>query len=152
MKPSPRTKARSSFETNELSDYSRLVNSCKTRCGSRSIGQMTTSVPSHRVGESGPTILDLPFGIDAAGQRSETDPNRRNRRPRRPVLGAPTQRSLTHFSIGDDRMPKAVYHAYGYLKKAAALVNGRLHEWKAQLMARVPDEVIAVDLVGHFTV
>ena len=25
--------------------------------------------------------------------------------------GAQTQRSLIHFSIGDDRMPKAVYHA-----------------------------------------
>jgi fumarate hydratase class II len=44
-------------------------------------------------------------------------------------LGAQTQRSLVHFSIGDDRMPKRVYHAYGYVKKAAALVNaatGRL--------------------------
>ena len=39
--------------------------------------------------------------------------------------GAQTQRSLIHFSIGDDRMPKAVYHAYGYVKKAAAIVNGR---------------------------
>jgi fumarate hydratase class II len=38
--------------------------------------------------------------------------------------GAQTQRSLIHFSIGDDRMPKAVYHAYGYVKKAAAMVNG----------------------------
>ena len=33
--------------------------------------------------------------------------------------------SLIHFSIGDDRMPKEVYHAYGYVKKAAAIVNGR---------------------------
>ena len=32
---------------------------------------------------------------------------------------------LVHFSIGDDRMPQAVYHAYGYVKKAAAIVNGR---------------------------
>ncbi len=43
--------------------------------------------------------------------------------------GAQTQRSLIHFSIGDDHMPKAVYHAYGYVKKAAAMVNadaGRL--------------------------
>jgi hypothetical protein len=37
--------------------------------------------------------------------------------------GAQTQRSLIHFSIGDDRMPKAVYHAYGDIKKAAAIVN-----------------------------
>jgi len=37
--------------------------------------------------------------------------------------GAQKQRSLLHFSIGNDRMPKAVYHAYGYVKKAAAKVN-----------------------------
>ena len=37
--------------------------------------------------------------------------------------GAQTQRSLVHFSIGNDRMPKQVYHAYGYVKMAAALVN-----------------------------
>jgi hypothetical protein len=35
--------------------------------------------------------------------------------------GAQTQRSLVHFSIGDDRLPKAVYHAYGQVKKAAAV-------------------------------
>jgi hypothetical protein len=43
--------------------------------------------------------------------------------------GAQTQRSLIHFSIGDDHMPQTVYHSYGYVKKAAALVNeagGRL--------------------------
>jgi fumarate hydratase class II len=31
--------------------------------------------------------------------------------------GAQTQRSLDHFSIGDNRMPKAIDHAYGYIKK-----------------------------------
>ena len=47
--------------------------------------------------------------------------------------GAQTQRSLEHFNIGHDRMPKEVYHAYGYVKKAAAVVNtaaGRLPAWK----------------------
>jgi hypothetical protein len=28
------------------------------------------------------------------------------------------QRSLIHFSIGDDRIPKRVYHIHGYVKKA----------------------------------
>ena len=67
--------------------------------------------------------------------------------------GAQTQRSLIHFSIGDDRMPKAVYHAYGYVKKAAAIVNGqagRLPGWKADLIARVADEVIAGKLDESF--
>jgi fumarate hydratase class II len=43
-------------------------------------------------------------------------------------------------------MPKPVYHAYGYVKKAAAMVNGdagRLPKWKADLIVRVADEVVA---------
>jgi fumarate hydratase, class II len=54
-------------------------------------------------------------------------------------LGRETQRSLIHFSIGTDRMHKSVYHAYGYVKKAAARVNaraGRLAGWKAELIGR----------------
>jgi fumarate hydratase class II len=54
--------------------------------------------------------------------------------------GAQTQRSLQHFNIGHDRMPKEVYHAYGYVKKAAALVNtraGRLPDWKGRLIQQV---------------
>jgi fumarate hydratase class II len=67
--------------------------------------------------------------------------------------GAQTQRSLIHFSIGDDRMPKAVYHAYGHVKKAAAVVHGRagrLPAWKAGLIDRVADEVIAGEPDEHF--
>src|SRR5262249_57792005 len=67
--------------------------------------------------------------------------------------GAQTQRSLIHFSIGDDRMPKAVYHAYGLVKKAAALVNaeaGRLPQWKAAAIVRAADEAIAGKLDDHF--
>ena len=67
--------------------------------------------------------------------------------------GAQTQRSLQHFSIGDDHMPKAVYHAYGYVKKAAALVNakaGRLEQWRADAIIRAADEVIAGKLDEHF--
>ena len=43
--------------------------------------------------------------------------SRRGARPTATGARRP-QRSLVHFSIGDDRMPKAVYHAYGYVKKA----------------------------------
>jgi fumarate hydratase class II len=67
--------------------------------------------------------------------------------------GAQTQRSLIHFSIGDDRMPKAVYHAYGYVKKAAALVNdaaGRLPRWKTEAICAAADEVIAGKLDAEF--
>jgi fumarate hydratase class II len=67
--------------------------------------------------------------------------------------GAQTQRSLIHFSIGDDHMPKAVYHAYGYVKKAAAIVNaeaGKLPREKADLISQVADEVIAGKLDSEF--
>src|SRR3981189_963929 len=67
--------------------------------------------------------------------------------------GAQTQRSLVHFAIGDDRMPKRVYHAYGYVKKAAALVNaaaGRLPQWKADAIVRAADEAIEGKLDDHF--
>ena len=43
-------------------------------------------------------------------------------------------------------MPKAVYHAYGYLKKAVAIVNqnsGSLPEEKVDLIIKAADEVIA---------
>src|SRR5215471_1631724 len=79
-------------------------------------------------------LLDLPVGISAAGQRHETDSMGGIDVPADRYWGAQTQRSLVHFSIGDDHMPKAVYHAYGYVKKAAATVNaaaGKLPKEKA---------------------
>jgi fumarate hydratase class II len=100
-----------------------------------------------------PEVLDVAIGIDASGTRHETDSMGGVEVPADRYWGAQTQRSLVHFSIGDDRMPKAVYRAYGYVKKAAALVNGeagRLPRWKADLIARVADEVIAGELDEHF--
>jgi fumarate hydratase class II len=50
-------------------------------------------------------------------------------------------------------MPKQVYHAYGYVKKAAARVNagaGRLAGWKAELIGQVCDEVTGGKLDEHF--
>src|SRR5512139_2746 len=69
------------------------------------------------------------------------------------LWGAQTQRSLAHFAIGADRMPIAVIRAYGYIKKAAALVNadaGRLPRELADLIARVADEIIAGALDDEF--
>src|SRR5437588_7254309 len=56
--------------------------------------------------------------------------------------------------MGDDHMPKAVYHAYGYVKKAVAIVNaevGKLSREKANLICKVADEVIAGKLDSEFT-
>ncbi|WP_020576156.1 class II fumarate hydratase [Actinopolymorpha alba] len=100
-----------------------------------------------------PRILDLPIGLDATGTRTETDSLGEVEVPADHYWGAQTQRSLTHFNIGDDRMPKPVYHAYGYVKKAAAIVNaraGRLARWKADLITRVADDVIAGNLDSEF--
>jgi fumarate hydratase class II len=104
-------------------------------------------------GGATPRILDLPIGIDATGCRRESDSLGGIEVPADRYWGAQTQRSLLHFAIGDDRMPKEVYHAYGYVKKAAALVNaaaGRLPRWKAELIARVADEVISGQLDSEF--
>jgi len=92
-----------------------------------------------------PEILKLPIGINAAGTRRETDSMGEIEVPADRYWGAQTQRSLVHFSIGNDHMPAEVYHAYGYVKKAAAAVNadaGRLPRWKAELICQVCDEVI----------
>src|SRR5215467_3476029 len=103
--------------------------------------------------QAAPTITAVPIGIDASGTRTETDSLGAVQVPADHYWGAQTQRSLEHFNIGDDRMPKPVYHAYGYVKKAAAMVNaraGRLPKWKADLIARVADEVIDRKLDAEF--
>ena len=60
--------------------------------------------------------------------------------------GAQTQRSLEHFAIGDDRMPVEVGHALAQVKRAAAVVNGRLGVLDgavADAIVRAADEMIA---------
>jgi len=67
--------------------------------------------------------------------------------------GAQTERSLLHFSIGFDRMPRSVIRAFGLLKKAAAEVNrdlGKLPAEKARLIVQAADEVISGKLDDHF--
>jgi fumarate hydratase class II len=101
----------------------------------------------------GPRILELPIGIGATGKRTESDSMGEIEVPADHYWGAQTQRSLIHFSIGDDRMPKEMYHAYGYVKKAAATVNaaeGLLPEWKAKLISKVADEIIIGNLDSEF--
>ncbi|HEX8146076.1 MAG TPA: class II fumarate hydratase [Pyrinomonadaceae bacterium] len=67
--------------------------------------------------------------------------------------GAQTERSLHHFNIGFDVMPREMVRALGLLKKAAALVNeelGKLPSDKARLIERAADEVIEGRLDEHF--
>jgi fumarate hydratase class II len=76
--------------------------------------------------------------------------------------GAQTARSLIHFAIGEDRMPRSIIRAFGILKKASALVNSDLGLFKRKkdtdiepakkiaLISQAADEVIAAKLDGHF--
>src|SRR6266446_2630706 len=99
------------------------------------------------------SLQTIPIGLAAAGKRKESDSMGEIEVPANHYWGAQTERSLIHFAIGDDHMPKQVYHAYGFVKKAAALVNaaaGRLQQWEADAIAQVADEVIAGKLDSEF--
>jgi len=98
-------------------------------------------------------LASVPIGTGGTGTRAESDSLGSVDVPAEHYWGAQTQRSLLHFSIGDDHMPKAVYHAYGYVKKAAALVNeaaGRLDSERAGAIVAAADEVIAGQLDSEF--
>jgi len=68
--------------------------------------------------------------------------------------GAQTERSRNNFKIGPEgSMPKEIIHAFGYLKKAAALTNaelGVLQIEKAQLISQVCDEIVSGQLDDQF--
>src|SRR5438477_7991661 len=67
--------------------------------------------------------------------------------------GAQTARSLIHFDIGDDRLPREMIRAFGILKKAAAEVNqelGKLPPDKAKVIIQAADEVIEGKLDSEF--
>lgn len=69
--------------------------------------------------------------------------------------GAQTQRSIENFKIAADinRMPKEIITAFAFLKKAAALANeelGVLPKEKADLIAKVADEILAGKLMDQF--
>ena len=57
--------------------------------------------------------------------RKETDSLGVVEVPADKLWGAQTQRSLEHFSIGKDLMPREMITAYATLKKAAAIVNNQ---------------------------
>ena len=98
-------------------------------------------------------IAVIPIGINQTGNRQESDSMGTIDVPANHYWGAQTQRSLVHFSIGSDRMPKEVYHAYGYVKKAAAMVNaadGRLPQNIADAIITAADEVIGKKLDAEF--
>src|ERR1051326_8748677 len=90
---------------------------------------------------------------DRSKTRTETDSMGAIDVPADKYWGAQTQRSLIHFAIGFDVMPREMIRAFGVLKKACALVNhdlGKLSGDKLKLIADACDEVIAGKLDEHF--
>jgi len=78
--------------------------------------------------------------------RKETDSLGEVRVPADKLWGAQTQRSLEHFSIGADLIPREMITAYAVLKKAAANANhaaGRLDDKRHALIVKVCDEILA---------
>jgi fumarate hydratase class II len=78
--------------------------------------------------------------------RTESDSMGTIEVPSNHYWGAQTQRSLQHFDIGNDIMPREMIRAIGILKKAAAIVNGDLNELtkeQTSLIVQAADEVIS---------
>lgn len=86
--------------------------------------------------------------------RTETDTMGKIKVPADKYWGAQTQRSLVNFPIGPPAsMPIEIIHAFGFLKKAAAITNhkfGLLTEEKMKIILQVCDEIIAGKLDDQF--
>ena len=81
---------------------------------------------------------------EKAATRTERDTLGTVEVPADRYYGAQTARSLIHFAIGDDVMPRSVLRAFGVLKKAAATTNHGLKllpKEKYDLIAKAAGEV-----------
>src|SRR6202008_1888729 len=84
--------------------------------------------------------------VSVMGIRKETDSLGEVGVPSDKLWGAQTQRSLEHFSIGQDLIPREMITAYATLKKAAARANhagGRLEDKRYGLIVQVCDEILS---------
>jgi len=91
--------------------------------------------------------------MTTANRRLESDSMGTIEVPAEKYWGAQTQRSIEHFAIGEDLMPHELIHAFGYLKKAAAITNhelGLMNKDTMDLIVKAADEVIAGKLDHHF--
>src|SRR5215510_10552002 len=85
--------------------------------------------------------------------RRETDSLGDVQVPADRLWGAQTQRSLEHFSIGQDLIPREMISAYATLKKGAANANHagrRLDDQRHKLIVQVCDEILAGQLRDMF--
>ena len=104
-------------------------------------------------------VIHLPLSqhlrseLNKMNTRTETDSMGSIEVPVDRYYGAQTARSLIHFDIGLDVMPRELIRALGVVKKAAALVNrdlGLLSAEKCEWLAHAADEVISGRLDEHF--
>lgn len=87
--------------------------------------------------------------------RVEKDSMGEMRVPADRYWGAQTQRSYQNFKIGGELMPREITHAFGILKKAAAMANRqlvpeRMTKTKLEYIEKACDEVIGGELNSHF--
>src|SRR6267154_1486171 len=92
-------------------------------------------------------LLERQNGVsEMNGTRTETDSLGVVDVPADKLWGAQTQRSLEHFSIGTDLIPREMITAYATLKKAAAVANHdgkRLDDQRYRLIVQACDEILA---------
>jgi fumarate hydratase, class II len=84
--------------------------------------------------------------VSVINVRKESDSLGQVEVPGDKLWGAQTQRSLEHFSIGQDLMPREMISAFAVLKKAAANANhagGRLDDNSYRLIVQACDEILA---------
>src|ERR1700755_1566598 len=90
--------------------------------------------------------MSITIDAPVIGIRTETDSLGRVDVPSDKLWGAQTQRSLEHFSIGHDLIPREMITAYAVLKKACATANrasGRLAAERCRLIVAACDEILA---------
>src|SRR6201994_2629376 len=83
---------------------------------------------------------------DMTAVRVESDSMGEVQIPADKLWGAQTQRSLEHFRIGKDLIPREMITAYATLKKAAAIANRdgkRLDDQRCNLIVQACDEILA---------
>jgi fumarate hydratase, class II len=99
--------------------------------------EVPNGVPPHPASERRTAVIEVRKETDSLG---EVDV------PADKLWGAQTQRSLEHFSIGKDLIPREMIAAYATLKKAAANANhagNRLDQNRHDLIVQVCDEILA---------
>ena len=145
----------------QLSRVTRRVAALSTRSASarpRASASASASAAARMASASAsaaePPLLSGAAG-SVAGTRTESDTMGKLEVPNAVYFGCQTQRSLDNFKIGGPaaRMPLEVIHAFGILKKCAAVVNmgyGVMPRALGELVVRASDEVARGALDAHF--